>query len=407
MVMGQSIWEGGYEQPTTPSIWEDEQVAPGAGFLNLEGLVNPLRGEVRSWFSGQGRVKGGRPQTFEEENFIIDYMDKFGVPPTAEMVSGWASRQDREQFHFTPESTMGRKGFATPGGDRFEELFGPRVGADVPQGGLIITDESGNPLTRTFRPDQYRGQIEKGQFLQPPESYLSGLTGGYPAGEGVYPEFTAQRPTPVRPTTVEELGLYSPQKIYGLRLYDYLQAQVIQDAPKVAELEERHDAGVITDEGYRTSLRYLMSEERASEIIAEAEAGVAQGIMPEELPFYLESKDVIGEATRGLLESSFDQYDPRTGELIPGLWEQKQGLVGAPTMTSGQPPSFKGYGGEPETRTANPSQEFAVYVENLGLAQPSIRYLQERYNMYLRLWQASGQPDFIGWLQGYLASGGQ
>jgi len=347
----------------------------------LTDLINPQRGNVSQWFSG---YKTGRPQTYEVENFILDYMSKFGVPPTVQMVNDWKQGQKTSDWHYTPESTMGRFGFERP----FEysgQSYGPHPGKDVPQGGLVITDPFGNPIQRTFNPKgEYPTQVSRGQYYTPPESYLSPYTEGFRAPEGTYPESTAFT-APEMPSPEEGLKAFSPQQVYAARLDDFIDAQVTRDAPKVAELNQQHSLGQLTDAEYVQQIEGLWTNNRANEIVSQAQAGISQGMMPEQLPYYMDAQNTIGDTTRALMSQGVEQL----------ISQQKQ--------SPQQPPTYGGEYVEAPYPPVDPWTAFDQYVANFPAAESAKQWLYQNRERLIRSWNRQG--DFIQWLNQFLRGG--
>ena len=95
-------------------------------------------------------------QTFEEQEFVQNYFKERGILPQPQEVNYWAGQQDKSELTYIPESVMGRLGFRTPEeysrAQRVGESYGPWVdegyGSVVPSGGVVTTDEFGNPSIR-------------------------------------------------------------------------------------------------------------------------------------------------------------------------------------------------------------------------------------------------------------------
>ncbi|KKM24399.1 hypothetical protein LCGC14_1605510, partial [marine sediment metagenome] len=190
--------------------------------LRKEGFTAPVAGQT-----------GGAPQSFEEQQFVLDFLAEFGVKPTDRRLA-------QEQFDtktFDPLSTMGKLGFANA--EQFRrsqttgETFGPLRGSDVPtEGSIVITDAEGNPTDRFFnlnRPEARRA-IEDGRFIQPIVGELAQtLQGGLPGGEQFYNVPFEQPPIDIG----QALSQFGTSDDYLKGLSDFLDEKVFRDRANI------------------------------------------------------------------------------------------------------------------------------------------------------------------------------
>ena len=389
----------------------------GMSFLKPAG-----RERVGRWYTGQRKgTSGGRPSTYEEEAFILDYLRERGHAPTLREVSQWKAGQDARGFTYTPESTMGGMGFKKYAGYREAQYrdvpYGVWAGGEegygrlVPEGGLVMTGREGAPLFRTYRPEEQAGRIERGEYVSLPEGYDPYLAqflppeGGFPQG-GVYPQYDR---TPFTPPAMEEaLSGYAPEQVYRARLADYITAKAQQDAIRIKEITDRYDAAIqdrVDMEARREIdadtmkrdiylLQYnlnkdietegLMTQDQAEGIYAEATDLINRGTPAEQLPLYAESAETMGAAVQELYNTSLVDAQKQ--------WEAEQESI----------PEIRGY----SSVSPASSWEFRQYIDSLNVSPSGEQWIMENYENFNSMWQEEGQVmPFLQWLNEYLGRG--
>lgn len=381
-----------------------------------------------------GATGGGRPTTKQGEEFILNFMDRFGEAPTSQQLSSF-KRGLGTDFDFTnlPGSTQAQLGFASTqalidarlaaGGPGVEHVFGPRVGGEgfgglVPRGGIVITDPQGTPLFTTFEPEKFQAQIARGEFIQPTGGELFDIEqlfepqGAVPQGfqEPVAGQFL--RPPQAqfeRPSLEEGIKSFGPVVEYQARLEDYITEQQRIALPQLQSIQGEYDAEVETLTALATSgeidktefnIRLaaidktfldrveqsgLMTKDKAIQIRTEAEAGVGRGLSAEELPFFAESRETTGA---------------KIGELLKrgtGLLEQQ--------FQQAQPPAFVPPQEAP-LQTGTEQSDYFTLIEGLGLAPEVQQFMMGRYQEFLFQWLKTGPTmTFVDWIQQQIRGG--
>ncbi len=418
---------------------------PGSAFL----------GEALGSFAE--RTGGGRPTTVQGQEFVLDFFERFGTAPTPQQLADFKSGQIDRNFQFLPGSTSFREfGFENvrqlEEAQGFGETFGPGAGAGVPRGGTVLTRE-GVPFLRTFDPQRFEPQIRAGQFVEPPATGrfdLEALFGEVPQGQDIPGVFRPPRPEFGQPTEEQTLRNFSPVQVFQARLQDFLTNQVEQDAARVRELVEEYEAelallGTLPQRGaggevlrealspeqieqgqvqldakYIALLDELFNQEKADEVLAEAQRLVDQGLSPEEIQAGLtlpegDVQGTIGAQLGGLLTQGADierqrfeaanveplttqdvlnqrslaaQADPRLAQILTRI----------PPQTI--PPQ------EAPLQTGTEQSDYFTIIEGMGLAPEIKQVMFNRYQEFLFAWFQTGpQIPFIDWIREQMRGG--
>jgi hypothetical protein len=441
------------------TVTQPEQPKASKEFLNLN-----------SWYAPQPNTTGGKPSTAEEEAFILDYMQNYGTPPDPREVSTFMNNRQlnavaqgkQNTENYLPGSLMYEMGFRTNqdyiNAQRQGESYGGYAGSQVPQGGLVTYDEQGNPF-RNFNLNQgnARANIAQGRYVPPsntsasflamlrdagidlPDTDYQNLLRDYSTEELLTDEGLSKRvanyknlkPTDVYPgmpeafkvPTIEDaLKGLKPNDVYKARLQDYLEQKIVNDKPmldkaytklkdvetwfndQIADLQEKAAAKEIDEKEYNrlalmaqkqaTAFNDYWSEvidnamdwTKAKSLISQADVMTGQNYAPESFPLWKEVQNAAGGNTWNLANNAAN--------------EMYQTFVKNSVRPAG------GGGGQ---QVSQPSQgEYLTYVESLNVAPQYRQYMMDNYYQYLELWKRRGQGQpFTGWLNDYLANGGQ
>lgn len=245
------------------------------------------------WYAPTPESAGftGRPQTQEEEAWIVNFVQNTGRVPRLEEVADWKRGQDPMQFTVSGRegNYLGEAGFAgltigetanLQGRQGF--TYGPGLGAGVPENAVLFTDRQGNPIGRSANLYNFQDYLNQGRFIRPPEGIQGYQDQGfmakigpesqyrrtvvdypaYPAGaSSQYTQPSFQEATDRRrylnneltagimgaggtPPTMFSAGQGTPEDQYNLyqaQLSDYLQQRVSSDyqaaATRLAEIK--------------------------------------------------------------------------------------------------------------------------------------------------------------------------
>jgi len=413
--------------------------------------------DTSGWYQGTT----GKPQTFEEQQFVVDYLGKYGMLP----VAGEAPSELQTEGTYDPESTMGRLGFGTRAdydlAESAGERYGPYAGADVPfNTGIVVTDEFGNPTGRYMDMEhpEARRAIAEGRYINPIVGPMAEqFGGGLPGGEGYYNQ--PMQPFE-RPSIEEALGRLAPETVYKARLTDYLDRVLEQDAPAVQEIEDitanvktkydrqlalgeidkvRHAQLLYERQDYEDrALAQLMTEEKYKEIAIKAVDLIGKGTSADQLTQLLFGTDYeynlqdVNEKMVADLNKALVEGGTVTPELpnYPTL-SDIEGTEGASVMDlyntmlsdieqeykrqqAEQPPPWTGYSKQrevkPQQSEASLQSSFLSYAEGLDITPEYQNWLKGQYGSLKALWLQSEKfqdekTDFIAWLNQYLAGG--
>ena len=409
----------GFEQPSLTQVTD-----PSFPRRDVSGFLDPVLTGFEQPTVKQPRR--GKPQTFEEQGFVQDFLAQFGVEPSAERVSQEGFQQTGT---FDPNSTMGRLGFANAEqarlAQRAGEQFGPLKGAEVPlEGGVVITDQEGNPTRRFFNLDSPEAQqaIQDGRFIQPIVGELSQtLQGGLPGGERFYNVPFEQPPIEIG-RALSEFG--TPQD-YLKGLSDFLDEKVFRDRPNI-------DAAFTEIDTIKQQFtEFTQFVEQSADLIPEVQRTGPQGeaLTPQQMiDNAFEEAQAKIDALRNQIDNEFftDQrarrefakardiieFDnppiselPFFGEIeatlqAPAIARQERELTGR--FEGLQQPPVSAPGLELDT---GGRQDFLAYVGSLNLAPEFQRWLLDNFGRLGGLWRQSGEEEFIPWLQKFLAGG--
>lgn len=365
-------------------------------------------------YLGQGGFSG-RPQSIEEEQFIIDFVNRYGARPNTYDVSAW-QRATQPTTTYAPGSLMHEMGFRGLE-DYFRAqkeglTYGPFTGENVPFGGLVTYDPQGQPLQRYFDPNTgfAARDIGAGRYIPPPgglgetqrnvfgdipeSQYLRefGTGGDIGAQQGLEQFYPRAGQVEFQAPSFEqafEQGLVQgdPYELYGTKLYDYLASQ---------QFPQRGAGGEVFQEG--------MTNEEANEIIDEVERLIKRGVPVEQLPFYNESQESYGTETEALYQSLYEN-------TVTGLREEWEGrrFGFGPTFTSGGR-GQRGGGDGAGSGAARPSGtergDYLRWVRALDLSFEGESWMDNRYNELYNIWLSTGSAEsFIDWVSDYLGRG--
>lgn len=409
-------------------------------------IVEPERAEVKipdflppdilsqlgnQWYEGTT----GKPQSFEEQQFVLDYLGKYGMKPT----TGELPTFDKATYD--PTSTMGKLGFRTRAdydvAESMGEQYGPLAGADVPfNTGIVVTDWEGNPIGRYMdvnRPEAQKA-IAEGRYINPVSGPLAEkYAGGLPGSEQYYNKPMAPFQ---RPGMEEALGRYSPEQVYQARLDDYIEQKTVEDEPKFDQwveefnnrgyaLEEYRETGKMPEDSYNRMMQAHMEEYAAKfgELYLSPEnakiANKILGIEDKVTGLRTKAQELMGQGTPAdqlteLLFGVRSDIGSVQGANIMRLYNEM--LYGWPvkdrygnvTLTGGmqqeyetakakQPEPWSGY---PPKEKGQP-QDIVDIINGINTTPEYRRYLLSNINYLRQLWEQSGEPDFYTWLLSY------
>jgi len=443
-----------------------ERVVPGlslSSFLSKD-IVSEL--DASGWFApmqqGPAAPKGGKPDTIEEQQFVLDYLSEKGMLPTSLDVNAWRRGQDEKGFTYDPEGVMGGLGFGTVGQYKGtgQESYGPYAGGSVPYGqGIVVTDERGNPIGRYMdanRPEA-RKAIAAGNFIAPPGS---DLTGGWQTEDisQYYNQLT--EPTPwERPSMEEVIKGLPPSRVESARYSDYINMLGERDNAIAQSVFSQHEGITqnLREETASINQRLLAGEitpQQAQDTITTmgVEAEKARLELNSQLDslFTSDKMQSVADIVGDLINKGYAGQDLQTaiGEALQAAGIQNiPDLSGALTFEGGSltdlynqavgdtpitnkfgditgyepgmrsrflqeqqanlPPAWGGYTHpvRPEEVEEVEQQDFLQYVNTLGVASNYKKFLLDRYELYRWEWQQSGDPEFLPWLNNYLAGG--
>jgi len=394
-----------YEPPAPPTK------VPQVDEPSLGGFIPPEL-ERTGWYQPEkGTSYSGKPQTFEEQQFVVDYLGKYGMLPTGQQGADWKGGQDTSGFRYDPESTMGGLGFGTvgeysQGGGR----YGPLAGSDVPfNAGLVITDQQGNPTGRVDpNSPQGRQAVAEGRYINDP---LSDLQGGIQVEDPS--QYYRQPLAPLESLPPEEtIAQFGTPEMYLEGLSDYIDDQVRLDRPKVDEAYKQLDN---YEEGYTSAVEGVQSQFENGDITQE----VAEGLIQQ---YYTQYQGLIDQ-TQDQIENVLMTEDRSKREFAKA---RDATLVGEPLenlpffnevsptilarATEAQQKQYDAQkAAEPQLGTPEAEevvkQDFLKYANGLGLSPEYHRWLLGQYGALKGLWQQSGEREFLPWLNKYLAGG--
>lgn len=402
------------------------------------------------WFlDPTGETKGGRPEYKEGEKWIMDYQSRTGTIPTVEEYNAWKTGQDVSGFHFSPESTMGRLGWGgrTMGDVRRSQgaTYGPELGELVPSNAMVFTDQYGNPLFRSNQIyDIHGGYLNRGQYMEPPGGFdpwqqtqmmnlgitpqrgYMGEYGTYRAAPDVY------TPREFQGRTIEEFTGQPTYDIYNAQLQDYLTRRQGEDYQAVKELQnniqsqqswyesrindlnEKVNSGEIdqeyaeqmaaevervaigTIEYYQNQLNDLMTQNKANQLLGEAQNMIELGLPFEELPLY---QDVQGMTTGSNFMNLYNQMIEQEKTGFEAGEAERKGQIETRQELSKPPTVQRKY--QPSERDI---YDYQAYVSSLPMAKEWEDWLYNKFNENYTDWIHSGMTEsFISWLSNYLA----
>ncbi len=415
MVTGNSFLGGAFtgleEEALAPITKEEARPFFDTGSLLSEGAFRPSP-------LSTNLINTGQPTTVQEKDWLLNYFEQTGRLPTLEESGRWRASQGFGQIdpfgrkgapvqEFLPGSTQFKQGFRTSREADLARFYGSEFGPaaeNLPEGSRLIFSTQGRaPYVATpdllFGGGPSQGAVERG---------LAGAPSDFPSPvarqEFQQPEFQELLDRELNP--IEQ---------YVIRAEDYFNQQMEQE---LETLRQQYLGGVDAQGKPVSPQQQLLQQQQFQQLSAEVELrydqerertiGEAQsGVPVEQLPFFQESLNLTG----GLLEwynqripqlsQEFLAQSPdfvegirdgrRTGEFFP---DRPAANLGGATPEEIQP-------------QGDPFAQYIAYSQSLGLAQPALEWMQDNFGKLHRLWQATGQPNFIRWVQRYLAAGGK
>uniref|UniRef100_A0A6M3K4B2 Uncharacterized protein n=1 Tax=viral metagenome TaxID=1070528 RepID=A0A6M3K4B2_9ZZZZ len=382
--------------------------------------------EMGGYYQGS---KGGKPQSQQELDYILSYMQERGHAPTPKEVAGYMSGISPER-DYLEGSLMREMGFENwqqvLAARKVGETYGPYAGAEVPEGSLVVTDPQGNPYIRYMGAERVPGHyLEKGQFVMPPGMQTIAPPGegmkGYMAqtqpfdirGEQVYPSYEAQRMPFERPQMEEALGRYAPEQVYQARLSDYLTRQIEKDAPQIKQITEQYNAAVqelrdrtslgeIETEEYNANaialrknmeaqMANLMTDDKAMELAQQAIGQFGQAPV-EQLPLYADLQGVEGEAVMNLYNRSLGEFQKQYQTQLEKV------------------PQWGGYPSTDQRPTGKEQAEFLDYVSRAGFAPEYQKWAGNQfwdiYNTWIERLKFDPSIKFMDFARQYIETGG-
>jgi len=385
---------GGYEYGT-PGI---SDVSPRS-FLDLE-QMHPIfkSGYYKGGYPNPNLITTGRPQTEQELEWILNYYEQTGQLPTSQQAG------QHRGGEYLPGSTMRSLGWETSEqymtGQQYGAEYGP-LARNVPGGSRVISGAQGAPMF-TATPEMMYGSPMYGR------EGGGGFIGRGQAGPEMFPQAPQGRPSFQQPNLQELLDReLNPLQQYGYRVDDYLDQL---EAQELERLQQQY-LGDYDDKGNPYTPEQKVAQRGRYDTLAkdvEAQTDMEKqrvlkmaqsGVDWKQLPYAQESQNMWEGLTKW--------YNRRTPQLMEEFYQQSPDYFQYGGQYYPRPQTPSGGAGVPETQPqVNPSLQFAAYTQSLGLAQPAMMWMQSNYPNFIRMWQASGQDNFIGWLRQYLASGG-
>ncbi len=352
----------------------------------------------------------GKPQTNQEREFILNFINFHGRAPTSrEVTSQFRTQVDPFSLDFSPGSTPFEMGFRT-----FEDFenaqregstaFGPFAGNLVPEGGDVLTRD-GVPFVRSFDPSEFGPLRRRGEFFTPT---------------------APEAPTFPIPEAGDPLERFEPNQVFNARLDDFLDNSLQRDATALSSLEAEYNTAFAELESKRgqtfpqrgaggevlgggvsfdfetalsrlnadteAKLENLMTPAKAEEIRQANADLIRQEIPIEQRPLFEDVKDFAGQRTTALIQKGTSAQE----ELRAGAEERRAAAL--------QP--------EPQRRrdfsqpTGNEEAEFRIYVSRLDVAPQWRDWLNSQaQNLFLEWQSERTNLPFIEWLSERLARG--
>jgi hypothetical protein len=318
------------------------------------------------------------PKQDEIADFVLDFVQKNGRAPYEVEINDWKDTfKPQATDQYKPGSIMYEMGFRTVQeyGDAQSkgETYGPHSGGRVPEGSIIVTDEQGNPLFRTYDLEQYKWALDSGRYIDP----KTDTKGEY------YPQYSRDVQLPDNPNDIMG-AVYSPTAIYGAKITDYYSnlkygvedkyEKLIQQAMGNAEAQQELQTA------YENEVNELINQEN------NYYKQLSAGTPPDQLDIYAQLADVMGENTNQILNRALQELTGREEKRISKI------------------PEFRGYKrGEtqPAKPTGNELQEYLSWVNGrTDIATEFKRYLQNRFSELYQKWVASKDSrPFLAWVK--------
>jgi len=418
----------------------------GAGTKPKEKPYDP---EKEGWFAEvpSGQHKKAIPIWEEGEDWIIDFALNYGRAPTVDEYNDWKINVDTTGFTYTPESTMGKLGYA---GLTFEDYYsigqptyGPGWGELTPEGSLVLTDSGGNPSFRTTEPWKFPEYLSTGRYLQPPGGIDAGiiaglenqgiqLLGGYTPADikKYYPDIEKPGQPLWNPPSMEDYmasgGEMNPER-YSAQLQDYLKQSLNKDYQAVKDINSRIES--LADQ-YQSNLNNLDMKLRSGDIDEKTYDSLLNNLQEVSEGMYLEltaplENLMTSDKVQAILDEAGEMLSLGITEGLP-LVEESQGMLTGPNLmalydqyVSGQKNVWaedyaewegnknKGYGDivTPSTApTGNEMGEYFEYIRSMSLSGTIENFMMNNFSFYYNLWrQESKGMSFIEWTNNYLA----
>jgi len=380
--------------------------------------------ERKGWYYEPSFGYSGAPSTQEEEHWILDFVQQNMRAPTAQEAQQWRSGEDTGEFHYSPESTMGKMGW---GGLTFQDYrpyqnitaYGPGQGGLVPEEALLITDEEGNPIFRTNNPELSQPYVNAGHYYGNPSS---GLTGGFPASDELLAEYYPEREKLEVPQWTEPKfeDMQPSYQLYQAQLSDYLRDAVKKDymdieeartdyETSMAKLEKLYQTTQMSGEVYEQSktrlidriteiLSPLMTSVKAESILNQANEMVGLGMVFTELPLFNEVQGYTGNESLKVFQDYINQRKTEFQGLEQGYSKKLEDYEKRNIQHTGEVAATQG---EFKEITGKIRAEFIDYIK--GFSEPVTRWLRDNeYYLYYQWMDEGGDKEFMQWLREYL-----
>jgi len=433
---------------------EAPPVQPNMGFLNraLE--------ENKAW-------GGGKPTTKEGQEFVLNYLTKFGQAPSPKQVAEYKKGMGDTNLSYLPESPMGQLGFETeaqsldwrsgragPYGPLYEERFAASQPESLQGMGIeeILGRSSPQEVYKARLEDYLRSQMQRDEITlrqyqeqmdalqQQDEDIRLGFRNQFAQGQeavgglGTFDLTEIEKLIQDADTTIAELegktGIFrsgKPKQVqadldrwqqYRGQLQSALD-QATQQNQKVAD----YIKGVRAAEGqvpqalqqwelYRdnalakldAAMGGLMSPERAQGLVNQAQLILDRGDL-EGLPLMKEIAGSLGPLTSEIYNRILKENREAIEAARPKSFGEQVTMQGMAMPRGGRGTSFTLEGYEPR-ETGTEQRDYYTAVQQQGLAPEAEQYAMNQFSKYYYQWQQTGaKQPFMQWLNEQLGGG--